>query len=571
MDRNSIDRYAEADRLIDTVFEPGTWIGERYRVEGVLGQGGMAIVYRAFDDFLGRLVALKVMRISVAAHVARFEREAGATAALCHPSVVRVYDYGTLPGGQPYLALELVHGESLQKMLDRSGAIEPQRALELMCPVAGALAEAHEVGIVHRDIKPDNLVLQRASGMRDMLRLLDFSIAVVDVAEGERLTATGQFFGTPEFMSPEQAMGQRVDDSADIWAVGAVLYTLLSGQEPFRGDHTPEVLFRVTNSEPDPLPSDLPKPLRDLVTECLQKTPAARPQNGTELLWRLEHCLAKQAPMRSGTLVGPVPMRPPEPRGSRWRIAAGAGVGALLMGGAWLGVGLLGDGRGTGSEAETVTIAGQPATPNLVEVASVALDHGEAEAALRLLQRSADSMATVGGSAAQAETRGARRMLVSGLANVGAKHPELGFGQIADAVELRPILARDPRVLTAILAAVESDPKKSVVAALARSPLVEVAKERLLEMASDGRAHIRWSAVEILVAAKTYGRQARVAALEMDLEKGSCAVRRLAAQKLARLGARSSLPALRRAAQRPAAHNRCMRRALEKAIAKLTR
>ncbi|MCB9540344.1 MAG: serine/threonine protein kinase [Myxococcales bacterium] len=267
--------------------EAGALVAGRYRVEAPLGEGGMARIYRATDTHLDRPVALKVMRLVAAAHAARFEREARAAAGLRHPSVVRVFDFGVLDDGRPYLVLEFIEGRTLHQVITEEGPLGGRAALDLLRPIVGALAEVHAAGVIHRDLKPENLMLQPAPGLTALVRLLDFGIAAVDpLSTDERLTRTGAVFGTPAFMSPEQALGKGVTPASDVWAVGATLQCLVTGAPPFAADSPPEILVEVIRSAPAPLPDDVPGAVRGLIELCLQKDPAARPADGAALLAR---------------------------------------------------------------------------------------------------------------------------------------------------------------------------------------------------------------------------------------------------------------------------------------------
>lgn len=271
--------------------QPGMRVADRYDLLAVLGEGGMAVVYEAYDSHIQRRVALKILQKKAPAAMARFEREARAASALHHPAVVKVFGVGSLPTGQPYIALEFIEGETLIEVVERTGPMPPERALALIMPVVGALAEAHAAGIVHRDIKPSNLMMQRAAGQFESLRLLDFGIASMGEHDGERLTRTGEIFGTPEFMSPEQAMGRPAGPTTDIWALGAVLYEVLAGRPPFTGTHAPGILYKVVNEPLPPLDPFIPDELSELVEECLAKDPADRPPDGATLLTRMESLL----------------------------------------------------------------------------------------------------------------------------------------------------------------------------------------------------------------------------------------------------------------------------------------
>lgn len=288
--------------------EPGMTVAGRYALLSVLGSGGMAVVFEAHDQVIERRVALKILHKIEA--TARFEREARAASALHHPAVVKVFGIGTLPTGHPYIALEFIEGETLIDSINRLGRMPPERALSLLMPVVGAMAEAHAAGIVHRDIKPSNLIVQRAAGQFESLRLLDFGIALMDEGRQERLTQTGEIFGTPEFMAPEQAVGKPVGPPADVWALGAVLYELLAAEPPFSGAHAPGILYKVVNEPMPPLPDDVPLELAHLVGECLSKDPAHRPATATVLLSKMEGLLLRQVPALISSQ-GAAAVRPP--------------------------------------------------------------------------------------------------------------------------------------------------------------------------------------------------------------------------------------------------------------------
>lgn len=552
---------------MDVFLEPGTRLGDRYRIEALIGEGGMAIVYQAFDEFLGRIVAVKVMRISVSQHIARFEREAGATAALRHPSVVRVYDYGTLPGGQPYLVLEFVEGESVQTMIDRGHRVTARHAVELMCPVAGALAEAHDVGIVHRDIKPDNLVVQKAPGMPDLVRLLDFSIAAVELIEGERLTATGQLFGTPEFMPPEQAMGYRTTPAADVWGAGAVLYNLLAGVEPFRGEHTPEILYHVVNHEPDALPLSVPQGLREIVDDCLRKDPIERPPDGAALLQRLQAWLdgeeaeARQD-MRSDMQDAPISLGAPGRRSSMAPIGIGVAAGAVLVGALWLATAAVGDGSGT-SEPIAASIEPPPAArfdgAHVFAMSRRLLNDEEPRAALKLLEAE-----PVGDPGEPAE-----RQFLMGLASISAGKVTTGLHLVRQSVDAAPRLVADPLLLPRLIDSLDDKRGADAIPLLERPDVFPRARPALARTAAIGSRRARQHAVRALEEAGVDSRAARLAALQADLRSERCEIRRRAANHLAEMGDRSVIGQLRDAMKQSTRENRCMKGALARAVRRL--
>src|SRR5262245_11703697 len=236
----------------------------------------MGVVLKAFDPALHRFVAIKVMAAAVAGSATarrRFTREAQAAAAVCHEHIVAVYGVHKA-GGLPYLVMQYVPGESLQDRLDREGPLEPTEVVRIGMQAASALAAAHAQGLIHRDIKPANLLLENGLAR---IKITDFGLArmVDDVG----LTQNGVVAGTPEYMAPEQARGEPIDASADLFSLGCVLYALCTGASPFRGPTPLAVLRRVCDQEPVPLRSlnpDVPAWLEAVIHRLLAKAPGGR-------------------------------------------------------------------------------------------------------------------------------------------------------------------------------------------------------------------------------------------------------------------------------------------------------
>ncbi|HVP62152.1 MAG TPA: FHA domain-containing serine/threonine-protein kinase, partial [Myxococcaceae bacterium] len=278
---------------------PGTVLAERYRIHELLGRGGMGAVYRAEHLALGSTLAVKVLRASHGAHadiVRRFQREAVAASQIRHPGIVEVTDFGRTPDGHFYLAMELVEGETLARRLARLGPLAPNEAVSLVRELARALGAAHARGIYHRDIKPENVLLTRDGSAK----LADFGIA--RLAEGPRdarETAAGLIFGTPHYMSPEQAAGQRQDGRSDVYALGVLLFELLSGAPPYLGASATHVLAAHLLS---PVPrlaahgphGPLPATLADLVARMMAKNAGDRPATMAEVEAALDAVLAGQ-------------------------------------------------------------------------------------------------------------------------------------------------------------------------------------------------------------------------------------------------------------------------------------
>jgi serine/threonine-protein kinase len=285
-----------ADELIPVSDEQGrigTTVGERYRITGLIGTGGMGAVYRAEHVHMKKQVAIKVLHREMTVLpevVARFEREAIAAARIEHPNVVQARDFGRLEDGAYYLVLEHVDGEPLSHVL-RNEQFTIGRSLQVTLQIAEALGAAHEQQIVHRDLKPDNVMLQRGPSALERVKVLDFGIAKVSIHErgpSQRpLTRMGSVFGTPEYMAPEQAAGQRVDHRADLYALGLLLYRMIAGRPPFRAKHINQVLMmQITQPVPD-LPDGVPEAVEDLIHKLLEKSPEDRFQTASEVVERL--------------------------------------------------------------------------------------------------------------------------------------------------------------------------------------------------------------------------------------------------------------------------------------------
>lgn len=289
------DQSAERDALL------GTLLAGRYRIEALIGSGGMGAVYRAAHVHMRKAVAVKVLHKEMTAFpevVARFEREAVAAGRIAHPHVVSASDFGKLEDGSFYLVLEFIEGQSLARLVSKVGALAPLRALRITRQIVEALQAAHAVGIVHRDLKPDNVMLVDKDGDPDFVKVLDFGIAKVKVeetAEQPALTQIGTVFGTPEYMSPEQARGELVDARADLYTVGVILFEMLSGNSPFKDDDLVVVLTRHLTADPPPLPSNIDPMIRELVLLLLKKNREERAQSAAELIERIDLILAAPA------------------------------------------------------------------------------------------------------------------------------------------------------------------------------------------------------------------------------------------------------------------------------------
>ena len=308
-----------------------------YEVVEVIGRGGMGVVLKAFDPHLGRFVAIKVLAPELATSATarrRFAREAQAAAAITHDSIVAIHAVDVTPAGLPYLVMQYVSGRSLQERLDRTGPLEVREVLRIGMQAASGLAAAHAVGLVHRDVKPANILLENCV---ERVKLTDFGLD--RAADDASLTQSGVVAGTPQYMAPEQARGEPVDARADLFSLGSVLYALCTGRSPFRAETTMGVLRRVSEDTPRPIREvnpEIPDWLEGIVAKLQAKDPADRFASAAEVADLLGRCLAF---LEQPDLPPPfVPERTPTPRPRRkarsWLVAAALSVLAITALGA---------------------------------------------------------------------------------------------------------------------------------------------------------------------------------------------------------------------------------------------
>lgn len=371
------DDFSLCPRDGAALVESGAWtegavVRGKYRILAKLGQGGMGAVYKAVHLRFNEVRALKVMSPQVAGDplfVKRFEQEAIITRKLQHPNAVRVDDIDETDDGRPFIVMEFIEGKSLQKVIESEGPLPVSRVCPIIKQVAAALGAAHELGMVHRDIKPDNIVLvaqgpqSDPAAFQEQAKVLDFGIAKlkeVRATEGARLslTGTGIVIGTPEYMSPEQAAGKRgdeLDGRSDLYSLGVVMYEMLSGRLPFKSDTPMGMLVAHMHTPPKPIAEarpglQIPDAIANLVMRCLEKTPELRPASAAALIAELDRAEKQPAvPLAPTRIASPAPAaaqaRPAAPRAvprpavqirtaerSRRGVWVGAFAGAVVLG-----------------------------------------------------------------------------------------------------------------------------------------------------------------------------------------------------------------------------------------------
>jgi serine/threonine-protein kinase len=343
------DEYAVCPQDGTPLQHAGCWaegsvIRGKYRILGKVGRGGMGAVYKALHLAFGELRALKVIAPELLhdqLFVERFEHEAVITRKLQHPNAVRVDDIDEAEDGRPFIVMEFIQGKSLKKLIQEEGPLPVSRVCSITKQVASALDAAHRLGMVHRDIKPDNIALIE-SPEGELVKVLDFGIAKVkearlDATSGMTLTGTGVVIGTPQYMSPEQAKGKRgdeLDGRSDLYSLGVVMYEMLAAALPFNADTTMEMLLAHIEQPPQPIRTlrpELHASIASLTMRLLEKDPARRPANAKALIEELEATEKGIGPLGATRIVQPgvVVSR----RESRWGIWVGIVVLLLGLGG----------------------------------------------------------------------------------------------------------------------------------------------------------------------------------------------------------------------------------------------
>ncbi|CAN5207328.1 hypothetical protein BH11MYX1_BH11MYX1_25970 [soil metagenome] len=278
----------------------GKVIDGRYEIQQRVGEGGMGVVYKARQMSIDRVIALKMLNQQMQGDqqwVQRFYNEAKACSRLQHPNTIRMFDFGQTQDGRLFMTMEFLDGLSLRDAL-QGGPLAPQRVVKVLIQCCASLAEAHSIGIIHRDIKPDNVFLLNMAGSPDFVKLLDFSVA--KLLEGDRMkTQAGVVFGTPQYMSPEQGRGLPLDARSDIYALGVLAYEMLVGTVPFNDDNPMTVIQMHLHGVIPPMPDSVPYQVQQIVRRAMEKDAARRYQSSGEMM---QHCQQVFAELNQGNV-----------------------------------------------------------------------------------------------------------------------------------------------------------------------------------------------------------------------------------------------------------------------------
>jgi serine/threonine protein kinase len=318
----------------------GSVVAERYEVLELVGYGGMSLIYKARHQLMNRVVALKMLHarsLLDPAGLKRFQQEAQAASLLDHPGVIRVYDFGILPGDQPYLVMDFVEGVSLTNLIEKKKKLSYEYCLPLFIQVADALAHAHAKGVLHRDLKPCNVMVVETNGV-SCVKVVDFGLATFlpdAPIQGAKLTQTGEVFGSVHYMSPEQCCGKKLDERSDIYAFGCVMYECLTGKPPIQGDSIVETMQKQVTTNPVPMTvftggEKFPPKLEQVIMRTLKKSPEDRYQSMEEIYDELLRISGAEPPER--------PVKPQSARSKKLRVSlakigygVAAGLAVLLL------------------------------------------------------------------------------------------------------------------------------------------------------------------------------------------------------------------------------------------------
>ncbi len=423
----------------------------QFRILQKIGSGGMGAVYKALQPAMNRMVAVKILHPKLANRkdlVSRFRREARAMSHLSHPNTVKVYLYGELDDGSLYIVMEYLEGRNLNQVVRKEGPLSVERAIPVLIQVCGALQEAHLMGIVHRDLKPENIFLSQNGGLKDYPKVLDFGLAKVTERElrpgSIMLTQEGMVFGTPEFMSPEQAQGHTLDARSDIYSLAVILYEVLTGKLPFDA-RTPMEYIQLHVTKP-PIPLDeripgktFPPGLGQVINNALEKKPENRFGSAAEFAEALKPFGGPGSKGFTGMMPGPAPSASAGPVSSaaatslarqKQTVKMAVAGGAPPLGGPPAAGGAPQAGAPTAAAAGP---SGQPPGPATVPASPAARNVGAAQA-------HADPRSG-GASYASADPRSGGGAAAGPLANVpqpSAQRPVMKTAPMTAVVEKKP-------------------------------------------------------------------------------------------------------------------------------------
>jgi serine/threonine protein kinase len=538
----------------------------KYKTTRLIGKGGMSRVYEAKHLTLEKTVCIKVLVADVNMMeqlVPRFRREADAICRLNHPNIVQVNDFGQAPEtSAPYLVMEYVPGRPLGQFIDEEHPLDEKRIVHVISQTLSALAEAHAAGIIHRDLKPANIIVSPLRTEEDFVKVLDFGIAkILDDPEADKLTRTGMLFGTPEYMSPEQARGDEVDHKADIYSIGVILYRMVTSRTPFVAASPMGTLTKHLTEKPTP-PNKLEgitvsKALEAVIMKALEKDPARRQANVQAMQKDLQAALGKARPAPDTVKVKKesvplfIGLRRLWWRRRRWRRPAILICLALLLAGAlayiWI----------KSPSADSI-----PSLPGIVpgsagpmpDVQALIEDGRLLEAEVLLKKQPGEKSATTDAVHAQI-------LLFS-------EDPEMSRGTelIQDAVKKQPSLLDYQSVRQTLVRTLNTRSGKKPIKFILEVAGSTVVDE-LVQAATDRRYWLRWNSIEALKQLGELGRVDKVLVYIADLKyAGSCNTRKRAARELAKLGDDRALEPLRKAQNRGFLANLCMGDTLEEAI-----
>jgi tetratricopeptide (TPR) repeat protein len=563
----------------------GAVVGDRYRILTRIGVGGMGAVYRAEHTMMRRDLAIKVLLPELGGKdefARRFEREAESASRLQHPNIISVTDFGHMPDGALFLAMEFLAGESLGDVI-HAGPVPRERALKIIRQILRGLDHAHAAGVVHRDLKPDNIMLVERDGQTDVVKILDFGIAKVTAptsgnrggaAGGTALTQAGVIFGTPEYLSPEQALGEVVDARADIYAAGVILYEMLAGRKPFQSEdkvkiismHLAHVPPRIRDVAPSSV--DVPVALEQVVLQALEKSRENRFATATAFLQALEDAEAPD-PAFAEALATPVPTVGVIDRLGGF-LSGGRGLALALV--VVVAVGAVVYKRGA-PRRELVAVPARPAPPppalaDRLKKIEAALEDGNTSQARLALEHELSE-----------RPRDARiRYMLGRVAFAEGRHGD-ALGEYRDAIGLDAGFRGDPVLLghveTALGESRNADEALDLVVEKIGAPATELLLQVANESAELTRRQRAASALDDLGKGDKVD---RVGLATLQLKKaGTCEEKKMLVEKLRDLGDPRALPALRGLRGRSigglirlgGTNVRCMKKELPEAIKEL--